>query len=117
MDLSSLNFGTPFHLYPVPTTSSPSWLSSKAMSLPTAAFSSRSPTSTSSSLISNFMCWLFIMLICCTSPTISTRARVTPTAMTRNIEEENVKFLLQECGCEFVEAYAERRKGDLKKSA
>ncbi|XP_059224588.1 uncharacterized protein LOC106093722 isoform X3 [Stomoxys calcitrans] len=95
MDLSSLNFGTPFHLYPAPTTSSPSWLSSKAMSLPTAAFSSRSPTSTSSSLISNFMCWLFIMLICCTSPTISTRARVTPTAMTRNIEEENVKFLLQ----------------------
>ncbi|XP_075166853.1 sidestep VIII isoform X3 [Haematobia irritans] len=59
------------------------------------ALSSSSSSSTFSSLLSSIVCWLFIVLICCTTHTTSTRARVTPTAMTRNIEEENVKFLLQ----------------------
>ncbi|XP_046810282.1 hemicentin-1 isoform X5 [Lucilia cuprina] len=44
---------------------------------------------------SSVLCWLFILIICCAAHTTSTRARVTPTAMTRNIEEENVKYLLE----------------------
>ncbi|KAI8123719.1 Cell adhesion molecule 3 [Lucilia cuprina] len=38
---------------------------------------------------SSVLCLLFILIICCATHTTSTRARVTPTAMTRNIEEEN----------------------------
>ncbi|XP_019891154.1 hemicentin-1 isoform X3 [Musca domestica] len=61
----------------------------------TTAAATTTPTTSISSTISSIFCWLLIVLICCTSQTNSTRARVTPTVMTRNIEEENVKFLLQ----------------------
>ncbi|XP_073844947.1 uncharacterized protein isoform X2 [Musca autumnalis] len=85
MDLSSLN--------PLSSSSSSALTSFRLFSSTTATQTSSStttsPTTSISSTISSIFCWLLIVLICCTSQTNSTRARVTPTVMTRNIEEEN----------------------------
>ncbi|KAM7345206.1 sidestep VIII [Cochliomyia hominivorax] len=46
-------------------------------------------------VFSSLLCWFFVLIICCATHTTSTRARPTPTAMTRNIEEENVNYILE----------------------